>query len=201
MSAHAEVIFVDTKAPKGAKYDMLRAFSDLLSTTSLDKITVRKICEEAGVNRQSFYYHFSDLGDLLDFGVKYTLRQAIGENYEPTNWLAGFRLLVEAVKENKTRVNNVYNSRYRYEFSQAVSEFADELLMNAVHISAKEHGIDISDEDALLVARFYRYVFVGILIQYVDDGMKEEPDEIVDKSRRLMDWTLEKTIRNVCDSK
>ena len=37
----------------------------LLSQKPLDKVTVKDIIEDCGVNRQTFYYHFKDKYDLM----------------------------------------------------------------------------------------------------------------------------------------
>ena len=42
-----------------------RAFTDLLAEKSLQRITVREVCQRAGVNRSTFYAHYTDLYDLL----------------------------------------------------------------------------------------------------------------------------------------
>ena len=39
----------------------------LLSQKPLDKVTVKDIIEDCGVNRQTFYYHFKDIYDLVDW--------------------------------------------------------------------------------------------------------------------------------------
>lgn len=38
----------------------------LLEMNSLSDITVQKLCKEAGVNRQIFYYHYTDIEDVLN---------------------------------------------------------------------------------------------------------------------------------------
>ena len=39
----------------------------MLSVKPIDKITVKDLVEECGVNRQTFYYHFDDVYDLLEW--------------------------------------------------------------------------------------------------------------------------------------
>ena len=44
---------------------MDEALINLLAKKSLDFITVKEICENAGVNRTTFYLHYETIGDLL----------------------------------------------------------------------------------------------------------------------------------------
>lgn len=48
------------------------AFMHLLNRKPLDKITVKEIVEECGINRNTFYYHYDDIYDLpcLQIGGK-----------------------------------------------------------------------------------------------------------------------------------
>ena len=43
------------------------ALKKMLSVKPIDKITVKDLVEECGVNRQTFYYHFDDVYDLLEW--------------------------------------------------------------------------------------------------------------------------------------
>ena len=43
------------------------ALKDLLSEKPLDKITINDIAEKAEINRQTFYYHFQDIVDLVEW--------------------------------------------------------------------------------------------------------------------------------------
>lgn len=50
---------------------MDRAFLSLLERKDLAYITVKEICETAGVNRSTFYLHYETIGDLLSESVQY----------------------------------------------------------------------------------------------------------------------------------
>ena len=43
-----------------------RAFTDLLRQKPLQSISVRELCSKAGINRSTFYAHYSDVYDLLN---------------------------------------------------------------------------------------------------------------------------------------
>ena len=52
-----------------ARERMENAFWELLAERDYHKITVTDIVREAGVNRNSFYYHYSGLPELADFAI------------------------------------------------------------------------------------------------------------------------------------
>ena len=55
---------------KETKIHILRQFSKLLSDNDLDKITVTMLVEKCNISRQTFYYHFSDIQALINWGVQ-----------------------------------------------------------------------------------------------------------------------------------
>ena len=52
----------------------------LLSQKPLDKVTVKDIIEDCGVNRQTFYYHFKDIYDLVEWSCIYDATNALKGN-------------------------------------------------------------------------------------------------------------------------
>lgn len=50
---------------------MDKAFLALLEKKDFAYITVKEICEQAGVNRSTFYLHYETIGDLLEESVSY----------------------------------------------------------------------------------------------------------------------------------
>ncbi len=51
---------------------MDKALIKLLDKKAFDFITVKEICNEAGVNRSTFYLHYENTADLLEEAIEYT---------------------------------------------------------------------------------------------------------------------------------
>ena len=51
------------------------AFIALLEKKDFDYITVKEICEKAGINRSTFYLHYETIGDLLHESIEYMNRK------------------------------------------------------------------------------------------------------------------------------
>ena len=49
---------------------LANALKKKLNQKTLDKITVTELAEDCGVNRQTFYYNFQDIYDLLDWTLE-----------------------------------------------------------------------------------------------------------------------------------
>ena len=47
------------------------ALKKMMTVKPMEKITVKDLVEICGVNRQTFYYHFDDIYDLLEYDVLY----------------------------------------------------------------------------------------------------------------------------------
>ena len=54
---------------------MDEAFLKLLEKKDFEYITVKEICEEAGVNRSTFYLHYETLSDLLAECIRHLNQQ------------------------------------------------------------------------------------------------------------------------------
>ena len=52
---------------------MDQALLALLEKKDYDFITVKEICEKAGVNRSTFYLHYESIGDLLEESLTYVM--------------------------------------------------------------------------------------------------------------------------------
>jgi len=51
---------------KFTKKAIMDCFLNMLKRKNIDRVTVTDICEECGINRNTFYYYFSDIYDVLD---------------------------------------------------------------------------------------------------------------------------------------
>ena len=64
-----------------------KALTDLLQERPIEKITIKDITDRCGINRQTFYYHFSDIYDLMEWTLDKELRKALGtREISHTDW-------------------------------------------------------------------------------------------------------------------
>jgi AcrR family transcriptional regulator len=72
-----------------AKQRILEAFWELLEDDTPQSITVAKIAEKAHCNRGTFYYHFDDMDDLLNYAIESELFGEHGIPYDIFDLVSG----------------------------------------------------------------------------------------------------------------
>ena len=80
----------------------------LLLQKPLNKITINDIAEDCGINRMTFYYHFKDIYDLVEWACLEDAQRALDGKKSYETWQQGFVQIFRAVQENKPFVMNVY---------------------------------------------------------------------------------------------
>ena len=70
----------------------------LLLKKPLNKITINDITEDCGVNRMTFYYHFKDIYDLVDWILVEDATEALEGHQDFETWSDAFRDMLEKVQ-------------------------------------------------------------------------------------------------------
>ena len=170
-----------------------QSLKNLLLKKPLTKITVNDIAEDCGINRMTFYYHFKDIYDLVEWSCLEDARKALEEKKPHDTWQEGFLNIFEAVLANKPFVMNVYRCVDRAQVEKYLKPLTDNLLMGV--IDERAEGITVREEDKEFIARVYSYVFIGIMLDWIKDDMKADPKLIVDKLAILMKDSLADALR------
>lgn len=161
------------------KRALAASLKKLLSHKPLDKITVTDIVEDCEVNRQTFYYHFKDIYDLVEWTYSNEGTRAIGSKKTYDTWQMGFLQTFEYVLENREFVKNTYNSISREHLENFLYNETYNLLLDV--IEEKSAGMSVRDDDKAFIANFYKYAFVGLMLEWIKAGMKEKPSVIIDR--------------------
>ena len=170
-----------------------QSFIKLLNERPFDKITIKDIVEDCGVNRNTFYYYYQDIYQLLrDIFDSETME--LSENrVEYDSWEDGIIAAAHFAMKNKRLIYHVYNSISREELERYLYA-ASELIM-VEYIKKKANGMNVSEEDIELICLFYKHAVVGIMVDWLQHGMKREPDDIIKRLGRLMDGNIEITLK------
>ena len=166
------------------KYAIEASLKKLLLQKPLDKITISDITEDCGISRMTFYYHFKDIYDLVEWICLEESRRALEDKKTYDTWQQGFLQILEAVRDNKPFILNVYHSVSREQIEMYLYKLTYDLLINVVE--EKSQGMSIRPEDKQFIADFYKYAFVGLTLDWVRHDMKEDPQVIIDHLTKLV---------------
>ena len=177
------------------KKALATSLKKLLSKKELSKITISNITNDCGVNRQTFYYHFKDVYDLLEWIYLNEVIQSMDGKDTYDTWQQGFLSIFEYILDNKEFVKNTYNSISREFFLKFIYNQTKGLLMNIIEQKSKK--LNVKEEDKEFIANFYKYGFVGIVQDWIESGMKENPNNIIDKLKSIIDGNFENALENL----
>lgn len=180
------------------KTAMANALKKIMAKKSLEKITVREIIEDCGLNRQTFYYHFQDIYDLVKWMFEQDIIVLLKKGNRYITWDEGIRLIVSYIKDNKRICTCVLNSMGQEQlqrlFYKDVEKFMDNLVCEL------KGDLKVSKKYSAFISKFYTLAFAGYLVQWIKDGMKETPEEIIHLIRVTMKGNikaaLERALQN-----
>ena len=72
--------------PNQTKHMLSSALKELLARNTIDKITISEITDLAQVSRKTFYYHFRDVYDLLEWTLTDDAARIFQEHIDLKDW-------------------------------------------------------------------------------------------------------------------
>lgn len=174
------------------KNALAASLKKLLTHKTLDNITVKDIVDDCGVQRQTFYYHFQDIYALIEWIYICEVTKAINDQRTHSTWNKGFYDLFQYILANKSFVLNTYRSINRETLEKYLYEGTYVLLFGVVQ--EQSDGLHVSEHDKRFITNFYKYSFAGILLDWVNSGMKEDPKKIIDNIDLIISGTIRKAL-------
>lgn len=177
-----------------AKDAIILSFKDLLSKQSIDKITIKDICANCGVNRQTFYYYFTDIMDIFKYVIFKELSADIAQNRTMDTWEGGFLATLNYLRVNAKLILHVYNSNYWQEAYVFFCSFSSKLLGDVVDECIERSGSGLNEKNRDFIVNFYRNVFDGLMIDWFSDGMEEDPEILLEKLLLMISGSIPRSI-------
>ena len=154
------------------KHALAESLKKLLLKKPLNKITINDLTTDCGISRMAFYYHFKDIYDLVEWACLEESRKALQGKKTYDTWQEGLLQIFEAVYENKPFIINAYNALSREQIENFLFQLTHNLIMGVVEEQAKE--THLTQEQKNFIADFYKYSFVGIMLDWIRQGMKSD---------------------------
>lgn len=172
------------------------ALKELLSEKPLDKITINDIAEKAEINRQTFYYHFQDIVDLVEWICITDGDAVLKDNRTYETWQKGYLSIFRAMQQDKAFIMNIYRHAPRESLYNYLYRLTYKLMLDVANELCETESLNVREEDRSFVANFFKFGFVGLVLEWIEHGMQEEPEQIVSHVENLIRGTMELALKN-----
>ncbi len=151
----------------------------LLQEKSIDKITVKDICELCEINRNTFYYYYSDIYQVLEELLKFETEKSLKEDQKYESFYEDFLKRYHLIIEYKKAVYNLYNSKNRdlilKYFQDITEDFVEKYVLKEVK------GKNLLPEDIKFIIDFYSSSMIGNTLRWMRKGMQEKQEQLIYK--------------------
>jgi len=176
------------------KLELEKSLKKLLLKKPFDKITINDLTDDCGISRMTFYYHFKDIYDLVEWCCEEDGKRALQGKKTYETWQEGLLQLFEAILENRPFISNIYHAVSREQIENYLYQLTSGLLEGVIREQAK--GTSLSESEMHFIAGFYKYSFVGIMLDWIKNGMKEDPEELVEKMSITLSGNFANSVQN-----
>ena len=144
----------------------------MLDEKPLNQISVKELVERCEINRNTFYYHFQDMPELIEDIVKDLADECIRQYPQIQSIEEICEVALSFAFENKKIVLHVYNSVSRDIFERYLMELCDYAVTEYVNTVISDRTMP--PEQKNLVIRLLKCTCFGVVIDWLSNGMKED---------------------------
>lgn len=175
------------------KFAILKVFGDLAASRPVDKITVKDITDQCGISRNTFYYHYQDIYQVLKAYVQYSAEHVIELMVEDEgeDGKAGLKE-IRYLEANRELLCNLYRSAANEEVRNCLQS-ASQIIFDRL-IESVSQGMEVQAEDKKILSAVCQYTVRGIMTSWMEgDGMLN--GETLEQVLVRLDYLFKGTIR------
>jgi len=162
----------------GTKEALAASMKELMAKKNFARISISDICEGCGLNRKSFYYHFKDKYDLMNW-IFYTDFITLSTE---TEFETGWELFTAACY-------HLYEERSFYYAAlqtEGQNSFRDYFKESVRDIVISLFDLEFGDETDRMMADLISAVLLSSLDQWLGADNPVEPDQFLKRIREIM---------------
>jgi probable dihydroxyacetone kinase regulator len=156
---------------------------ELTKKKSFDKITVSDITEICGLNRQTFYYHFQDKYELVNWIYYNEIISIVVDDLTYENSIDKVLKMLTKMKTEDYFYVNTLKASVKSEFEEYLFKVISELFCDIIGKIAINSTM--GEDEIRFIADFYAFGMTGIVISWAQHGMKESPEYITNQIKNL----------------
>lgn len=138
-------------------------FATLVKQKGIDKVTVKSLIDACHISRQTFYYHFQDIMDVVEWSTQKALQDILSRSLEKDTPQEALDVLISSILENKVLLRKLLDSQRRGEmehlFMMTARSFFEETL------KARGPTLSVSYADLDIALDFFAFGITGTILR------------------------------------
>ena len=168
------------------------AFIKLLNEKPFKQITVRDIVEECGVNRNTFYYHYSDIPQLLESIIQEDAERTILAQPQLSSLEDCLETALRFALENRRAMMHIYHSASRDMYEQYQWRVCEQIV--TAYLDQILAGHTITEKDHNLMVNYVTCICFGIIMGWLEKGMQADILADIHRLCQIKTGTVEEMI-------
>lgn len=195
------------KMSQFTKKAIMDSFIELSQEMPIDKITIKKVTQHCGINRNTFYYYYQDMYSLKE-EIIYTKTEKLLSNASFNSfdsWQSSLRFIGAYAQKNELFIKNMFNSMGRDAFGDYMVDVAYKLtypsIQNIYETKIKIHGKKISEKELERAAYFFAKVFAETTVEWLRGKSSENPVDTLEHGIGMLDGIIEAILLNLTEKR
>lgn len=163
-----------------------------MEKTALNKISIQNIVDGCGLTRQAFYYHFQDIYELLGWIYNNETIKYMARNKTYENWKDGYLEAFRYIEKNRVFCMNTLHSVGRDHLERFLFANTADYLNQIVNEISED--MKVTEDKKKFIVKFYTPAFIALVAEWMEDGMKEKPEEIIENVSILLDGSVKRAL-------
>lgn len=146
---------------------LANTLKEILKYKSFSEVTVTEITKLSKVNRNTFYYHFDYIYDLLRWLLEQEAIKKVRDYNTMDDINDAINFTLDYIEENRSFLRNIINSVGEYDLKRFLSKDFKEIIENFILIAEKELNIEVDEDYRSFLTTFVTEAIAGLLIDFI----------------------------------
>lgn len=169
------------------KTTLADSLKKLMNKKSLSKITVNEIITEANVNRKTFYYHFTDIYDLVRWIIEQDAFNVVKQFDITNDYEEMLEFVINYVKENEYLLNCAYDTIGKDQLKRFFYNDFASLVENTIDEAQKQYSLKVNKETKEFLCSFFTEAIAGSLVDAFQKRKNPDKSQITKNIKILID--------------
>ena len=172
------------------KTRLSNALKHLMTQKPFSKIRISELIEECNINRKTFYYHFEDIFQLLQWTLEQEAVEVVKQYDLLTDFEEAFTFVLNYIEQNAYILNCALDSLGREGMKSFLAKDFNSLMDNLIREKEQEMNIVLTDEFRAFLCEMYMEGLAGILVSLLQKQNQYMKKQAVEYMTLVIDSSL-----------